>query len=85
MARTLGETVALRRYLGLPAPLGDAVVVADRTHRLPAEDPGQAGGQVGIADAGRAEEDDVLPALHEAELVQRLDLLSLDGGLEAEV
>ena len=46
---------------------------------------GQADGQVGLADAGRAEEDDVLLALNEAELVQRVDLLALDVGLEAEV
>ena len=46
---------------------------------------GQADGQVRLADAGRAEEDDVFLALDEAELVQALDLLVLDGGLKREV
>ena len=38
-----------------------------------------------LADAGRAEEDDVLPALHEAEFVERVDLFALDRRLEGEV
>ena len=38
-----------------------------------------------LADAGRAEENDVLLALQEPELVERVDLLPLDRGLEAEV
>src|SRR5690606_38109431 len=46
---------------------------------------GQADGQVRLADAGRAQEDDVLFAFDEAELVEALDLFSSDRGLEAEV
>ena len=38
-----------------------------------------------LADARRAEEDHVLLTLQEAELVERVDLLALDRGLEAEV
>src|SRR5271165_1076216 len=38
-----------------------------------------------FADAGRSEEDHVLAALDEAELVQALDLLALDRGLEGKV
>ena len=38
-----------------------------------------------LADAGRAEEDDVLLPLQEPEFVERVDLLALDRGLEAEV
>ena len=38
-----------------------------------------------LADARRAEEDDVLITGQEAELVERVDLLVLDRGLEAEV
>ena len=41
--------------------------------------------QVGLADAGWAEEDDVLLAFNEAERGQALDLLALQGRLEAEV
>jgi hypothetical protein len=46
---------------------------------------GEADGEVRLPDPGRAEEDDVLLALDEAELVEAVDLLPLDGGLEAEV
>ena len=46
---------------------------------------GQTDRQMCLADAGRAEEHDVLLALQEAELVKRVDLLPLDRGLEAEV
>ncbi len=38
-----------------------------------------------LADARWAEEDHVFLALQEAELVERVDLISLDRGLEAEV
>ena len=38
-----------------------------------------------LADARRAEEDHVLLTLQEAELVETVDLLALDRGLEAEV
>src|SRR5690606_11973749 len=41
--------------------------------------------QVRLAYSWRAEEDDILPSLHEAERVQTVDLLSLDRGLKAEV
>ena len=46
---------------------------------------GKADRQMRLADARRAEEDDVLLTLQEAELVERVDLLALDRGLEAEV
>ena len=42
----------------------------------------QAYGQVRFADPGRAEQDHVLASIDEAELVQALDLLALDAGLE---
>src|SRR5690606_33872484 len=41
--------------------------------------------QVCLPDARRSEEDHVLPALDEAELVQALDLLAAGRGLEGEV
>jgi hypothetical protein len=40
---------------------------------------------VALAHAGRAEEDDVLLALDEAQFVQAIDLLAADARLEAEV
>jgi hypothetical protein len=40
---------------------------------------------VSLADAGRPQEDDVLTALDEAELMQALDLLALDRGLEGKI
>ena len=46
---------------------------------------GEADREMRLTDTWRAEEDDVLLALQEAELVERVDLLALDGGLEAEV
>ncbi len=46
---------------------------------------GQADGQMSLPDARRAEEDHVLPALQEAELVEARDLLPLDRGLKGEV
>ena len=45
----------------------------------------EAYGQVSLPDPGRTEQDHVLPSVQEAELVQALDLLALDGGLEGEV
>ena len=48
----------------------------------------EAYGQVSLLslpDAGRTEQDHVLPSVQEAELVQALDLLALDGGLEGEI
>ena len=41
--------------------------------------------QVGLAGAGRAEQDDVLPAVQEVELAEVLDHLLLDRALEGEV
>ena len=46
---------------------------------------GQTDREVRLADAGRAEEDDVLLPLQEPEFVERVHLLPLDRGLEAEV
>ena len=46
---------------------------------------GEADREMGLTDTGWAEEDHVLLVLQEAELVQGVDLLALDGGLEAEV
>jgi len=40
---------------------------------------------MGFTDAGWPEEDDVLVALDEAELVEAVDLFALDRGLEGEV
>lgn len=58
--------------------------VVDATAMLGGSDC-QANGQVGLADAGRPEQDDVLFALEEAELGQAVDLLALDRRLEREV
>src|SRR5690606_29499525 len=46
---------------------------------------GEADSQVRLADAWRAEKDDVLLALDEAELMKALELLAADTRLEAEV
>ena len=40
---------------------------------------------MGLSDTGRSQQDDVLLALDEAELVEILDLFTLDGRLEREV
>ena len=45
----------------------------------------EADGDVRFPHAGRTEQDHVLGAVHEAELMQALDLLALDAGLEGEV
>ena len=45
---------------------------------------GEADREMRLADARRAEEDHVLLTLQEAELVERVDLLALDRGLESE-
>ena len=45
----------------------------------------EAYGQMSLPDPGRPEQDHVLAAIDEAELVQALDLLALDAGLEGEV
>src|SRR5690606_28776573 len=66
-----GDEVGERAVVDAPAALGCGNGAAD--------------GQVGLADAGRAEEDHVLLALHKAQLVQALDLLAPDARLEAEV
>ena len=42
-------------------------------------------GQVSLPHAWRPEQDHVLPSVQEAELVQALDLLALDTGLEGEI
>lgn len=83
----------MRRWLRRPArglrllervdEIGQGAVV-DLPAALGRRD-GQTDGQMRLADAERTEEDDVLLALHEAELVQRVDLFPLHGGLEAEV
>ena len=46
---------------------------------------GQTDREVRLADAGRAEEDHVFLPLEEPEFVERVDLLPLDRGLEAEI
>src|SRR5690606_9444920 len=56
----------------------DAAAVLGRGDR-------QAQGKVRLPDARRPKEDHVLLALHEAELVQALDLLALDRGLKGEI
>ena len=45
---------------------------------------GEADREMRLADARRAEEDHVLLTLQEVELVERVDLLALDRGLESE-
>ena len=45
----------------------------------------QGGGQMGLAHAGRAEEDHILPVFQEAHGGQFVDLALVDGGLEREV
>ena len=45
----------------------------------------QADRQMRLAHPGRTEQDDVLGTVEESQLVQALDLLTLDAGLEAEV
>jgi hypothetical protein len=42
-------------------------------------------GQMGLADAGRPEQDDILGALDEAQPGELPDLLAVDRGLELEV
>src|SRR5690606_17680828 len=59
-----GDEVGERAVVDAPAALGCG--------------NGETDGQVGLADAGRAEEDHVLLALHKAQLVQALDLLAPD-------
>ena len=70
----LGEGLDQRReraVVDAPAGLGHRDREADRQVRFP--------------DAWWAEQDHVLAAVQEAELVQALDLLALDAGLEGEV
>ena len=45
----------------------------------------QGGGQMGLAHAGRAEEDHILPVFQEAHGGQLIDLAFIDGGLEREI
>ena len=45
----------------------------------------QGDGEMGLADAGRAEQDDVLGALDEAQAGELAHLLAVDRGLEVEV
>ena len=45
----------------------------------------QSGGQMGLAHAGRAEEDHILPVFQEAHGGQLIDLAFIDGGLEREI
>ena len=46
---------------------------------------GETDREMGLSDTGRSQQDDVLLALDEAELVEILDLFTLDGRLEREV
>jgi hypothetical protein len=52
--------------------------------RLDGFDP-EGDGQIGLAHAGRAEEDDILGTLDEAEAGELADLLAVDRGLKIEV
>ena len=45
----------------------------------------QSGGQMGLAHAGRAKEDHILPVFQEAHGGQFVDLALVDGGLEGEI
>jgi len=59
----------------------------EEAHRVPGLDglDAEGDGEVGLADAGRAEQDDVLGALDEAQAGELPDLLAVDRGLEVEV
>ena len=46
---------------------------------------GETDREMRLPDTGRTEKDDVFLSLEEAELVERIDLLALDRGLEAEI
>ncbi len=81
--QSLGETSRGLRLFERSDEVGQGAEV-DATAALGRVD-GEADGEVGLADAGWAEEDDVFLALDEAELVEALNLLMLDRGLEAEV
>lgn len=66
---------------------GDEVgqrTVVDSAPALGCRD-GEADRQMRLADARRAEEDDIFLTLQEPELVERVDLFALDRGLEREV
>ena len=78
-----GETAGGLGFLERGDQVGQRAVV-DAPAALRGGD-GEADRQVRLAHAGRAEKHHVLLALDEAELVQALDLLALDRGLEGEV
>ena len=80
------------RRVRLPGGLGLGEGLDQRRERAVVDAPGglgrrdrEADRQVRFPDAWRAEQDHVLAAVQEAELVQALDLLALDAGLEGEV
>src|SRR5262245_55029716 len=65
------DQISERAVVDAPAALGGGDGETDR--------------QVGLPDPRRAEEDDILAALDEAELVQTLDLLAAQRRLKGEV
>src|SRR6185503_7220848 len=77
------KTTGGLRFLERGDELGERAVV-DAPAALRSSD-GEADRQMRLTDTRRAEQYDVLLALDEAELVQALDLLALDRGLEGEV
>ena len=77
------ETAGRLRLLERGDEIGERAVV-DAPAALRGGD-GEADRQVRLPDAGRAEEDHILPALDEAELVQALDLLAPQRRLKREV
>src|SRR5690606_15752082 len=86
MAQDAQPPSELAGCLGLLERLDEADqrAVVDAASALSGGDR-EADRQMCFPDARRSEQDHVLPALDEAELVQALDLLAADRGLEGEV
>ena len=86
----VGSSRRFPRWTNRTAPLG-------RTLRVPISSPSRGAGRIRVLDVGPAEgsrrwahpgrtpQDEVLPSLHEAQLVDRVDRLPLNRSLEAEV
>ena len=86
----VGSSRRFPRWTNRTAPLG-------RTLRVPISSPSRGAGRIRVLDVGPAEgsrrwahpgrtpQDEVLPSLHEAQLVERVDRLPLNRPLEAEV
>ena len=77
VVKTLDEFLERCDELGEGAVVNPAAVLRRRD--------GETDREMGLSDTGRSQQDDVLLALDEAELVEILDLFTLDGRLEREV